>query len=93
MPVRSNIHPILHNLDYSLVDFFDLNLFIFMKSEQSLFEPFKHTIKPEHYIEFVKYFENADELVKVMNFESCEFLRFKILEANGFPKEDEYSYS
>lgn len=92
MPVRSNIHPTLQNLDFSLVDFFDLNLFIFLKCEQTIFEPFKQPIKPEYYIEFVKYFEKSDELLQHMNFEACEFLRHKILEANGFPKEDEYSY-
>lgn len=93
MPVPIFVHPKIVNLDFSLVDFYDLTTFLFENYGQSIFEPLKGTIKPEHYIEFVRYFPDAQELVNVMNYEACAYIRLKVLHYNGFTTKNGYSYS
>lgn len=93
MPVPFFVDPKIKNLDFSQVDFFDLTMFLFENYGHSIFEPFKEPIKPEHYIEFIKNFPNAQDLLSVMNFEACVFIRLEVLHFNGFSTEDGYSYS
>jgi len=85
------IHEKLLNLDFSEVDPYDLAKILFEEcNEQSLFEPLKTIIPNKLYNTLLEWFPNNEELIPLVDQNFFEYMRQKVLEANGFTMEEGY---
>lgn len=78
-------------LNFDAVDPYDFAKILFEEcNEQSLFEPIKKIIPEKLYTQLLSWFPNNDELLPIVTQDFFEYMRQKVLEANGFLMENGY---
>jgi len=84
----TNIEDKLSKLSFKDVDPYDFAKILFEEcNEQSFFEPITNKI-PEHvYVKLLQWFTNYEELQPLVDQQFFEYMRQKVLEANGFQLE------
>jgi len=84
MPVVYHIHPDLQSLDFRAVDLYDFARFIYDAFKQSIFKPLQPPVPSTFQDYFLVWFSHVQHLEKHVNFEFCEYMRQKVLLANGY---------
>lgn len=88
------IPKLIENLDFDQIDPFDFATALYSYNNQSIFEPLRCEIPKEDFWKFFTTIPDSVEksITPLMTVELLDYIRVKVLNANGFTTQDGYYF-